>query len=123
MFKPGWKTAATDMESILEGDIWRHASLFRFVRLVDELLERIYFVYHVACGQPARGAEESGTLIVNTATAPRNIYLRGNEICVMTWYHKGRNHTGKSKPQMTFLPGKVTKIFHYYLGFLRPVTM
>lgn len=121
VLQDAWKDGIVEGGSGLEEAIWSPSGMWKVLDLADRVLERIYFLYHVACGQPIRGTEESGTLLVNTRLAPRNLFLRGDGLVITTWYHKSRNLTGNNKPRMTFLPGGLSRLLHLYLAFVRPV--
>lgn len=120
LIKPSWQKCFSLVSDGNEDVIWNKANFRPWLQKADEFLEKLYFLYHVASGQPIRGTEEQSTLLVNSETAPRNIFWRGNNFVIMTWYHKGQNQTGFSKPRMTFLPPRHSQWWHYYLGFIRP---
>ncbi|EFP77012.1 uncharacterized protein PGTG_02473 [Puccinia graminis f. sp. tritici CRL 75-36-700-3] len=96
---------------------------WKWLEMVDQVVEIIYFLYHVGCGQPARGTEESCMLIRNSDTAPRNIYWRGTQMMFQTWYHKGQNISQRSKPRQVYLTGELSMHLHTYLAFIRPTQM
>ncbi|EHS64136.1 uncharacterized protein PGTG_20833 [Puccinia graminis f. sp. tritici CRL 75-36-700-3] len=87
----------------------------------DLILEHIYFIYHVGCGQPARGTEEAAMLIRNIDSAPRNIYWRETRFMFQTYYHKGQNISNRSKPRQVFLTADLSMHLHNYLAYIRPV--
>ncbi|KAA1077003.1 hypothetical protein PGT21_026606 [Puccinia graminis f. sp. tritici] len=103
--------------------LWAPGPAWRWLERTDILLEYIYFMYHVGCGQPARGTEETCMLIRNTESAPRNVYWRGNRMMLQTWYHKGQNITHRSKPRQVYLTGELSMQLHNYLAYIRPVQL
>jgi hypothetical protein len=96
---------------------------WRWLECVDTLLEMIYFIYHIGCGQPARGTEETCMLLRNSNSAPRSVYWRTDRIMLQTWYHKGQNISHRSKPRQVYLPGELSMQLHNYLAYIRPVQM
>ncbi|KAA1123924.1 hypothetical protein PGTUg99_000439 [Puccinia graminis f. sp. tritici] len=96
-------------------------SAWRWLENVDTLLEMIYFIYHVGCGQPARGTEETCMLLRNSNSAPRSVYWRTDRIMLQTWYHKGQNVSHRSKPRQVYLTGELSMQLHNYLAYIRPV--
>lgn len=120
LLKPIWKSELSKVVKGSEDIIWNTCNIRNWLMKADQLLEMLYFLYHVASGQPMRGTEEESTRLVNSCTNSRNIFWRGDQFVIVTWYHKGRNQTGNTKPRMTFLPGGHSKMWHYYLGFVRP---
>ncbi|KAH9806785.1 hypothetical protein DFH28DRAFT_1161337 [Melampsora americana] len=97
-----WKNGLGEDQSLLNPTLWSPRGMRKWLKMVDRLTERFYFLYHVASGQPTRGAEESTALLVNTTTAPRNVFLRSDQITITQWYHKGRNITGKKQTKDDF---------------------
>lgn len=119
LLSPGWKVAIRE-KPITDPDLWNAQNVWKWLREADRLLADLYFLYHVASGQPGRGTEETATQIVNSTTSPRNVFFRGSAMVIVTWYHKSRNQTGQSKPRLVSLSGAHTKLWHYLLGFIRP---
>lgn len=118
----GWKTLLKHT-SIEDPSMWHLGNVQKWLDEADMWLEELYFLYHVASGQPGRGTEEMATQIVNSTASCRNVFFRGDRMVVVTWYHKGQNMTHASKPRMTALSGAHTKLLHYLIGFVRPVQM
>lgn len=112
-------------EKVLVGseEMWNTVKVWEWLDEADTLLEMLYFLYHVASGQPSRGTEETSIQLVNSVGSVRNIFWRGQHFVIVTWYHKGRNQHGQNKPRMVFLPGRHSQIWHFYLGFVRPAEM
>lgn len=123
LYKANWQELVLADGFIPNGDMWNLKKVWQWLELSDRFLEKLYFLYHVACGQPKRGTEEVVAQIINTSVAPRSIFWRGKQFGLATWYHKTRNQTGLNKPRMTFLTGKYSKLLHIYLGFMRPVVV
>ncbi|KAA1118662.1 hypothetical protein PGT21_000160 [Puccinia graminis f. sp. tritici] len=123
------KVLAPNWEEVIEVPnpnlkrLWAPGPAWRWLERTDMLLEYIYFMYHVGCGQPARGTEETCMLIRNTESAPRNVYWRGNRMMLQTWYHKGQNITHRSKPRQVYLTGELSMQLHNYLAYIRPVQL
>ncbi|EGG07548.1 uncharacterized protein MELLADRAFT_85626 [Melampsora larici-populina 98AG31] len=118
-----WKTGLTEDTSIYNPALWKKSAMLDWLDMYDRLQERLYFLYHVASGQPLRGTEEMTTLVVNTRLNQRNIYLRSGRFAFLTWYHKSQNISGKNKPRLTFLPRRHSLLWFYYLAFLRPTAI
>ena len=100
---------------------WNGSALQRWLNLSDELTKALYFCFHCACGQPARGVEEMTIKIINTAESPRNVFWRGEHFMVQTMYHKTQSIVGHGKNRVTFLPGRMSQHVHNYLAFIRPM--
>ncbi|KAA1083186.1 hypothetical protein PGT21_027194 [Puccinia graminis f. sp. tritici] len=116
-------------EEVMSNDVvdleklWYSPACWNWLEMADEILEMIYYMYHVGCGQPARGTEETCMLIRNLDSAPRNVYWRCGRIMLQTWYHKGQNITHRSKPRQVYLSGELSMQLHNYLAYVRPVQM
>lgn len=122
LFQPNWEEVVMrEGYDVVDGELFHLGNVMVWLGKADLLLEKMYWLYHVAAGQPSRGTEEVTTTIVNTAVAPRSVYWRGDHFSVCTRYHKSQNITGLSKPRTVHLPGKHSKIWHMYLGFIRPM--
>ncbi|KAA1069983.1 hypothetical protein PGT21_000100 [Puccinia graminis f. sp. tritici] len=106
-----------------QSKLWSPRAAWKWLEASDDILEWIYFMYHVGCGQPARGTEESCMLLRNTDSAPRNVYWRSGRLMLQTWYHKGQNLTHRSKPRQVYLTGELSMQLHNYLAYIRPVQM
>ncbi|EGG00361.1 uncharacterized protein MELLADRAFT_93356 [Melampsora larici-populina 98AG31] len=118
-----WESKLDEGVTVYDKSIWKASAVWDWLEMYDNLQERLYFLYHVASGQPMHGREEASSLLVNTRLDQRNLYLRGDSFVFLTWYHKSRNITGKNKPRMTFLPKSHTFIWFYFLAFLRPTAI
>ncbi|KAH9814516.1 hypothetical protein DFH28DRAFT_894850, partial [Melampsora americana] len=68
LLKSTWKGGSGEDVPIHDKKIWDEAGMLRWLGMYDKLQERLYFLYHVAAGQPLRGAEEATTLA--TASPP-----------------------------------------------------
>ena len=123
---PNWRQIA---ESRMDGGdfpfekLFVESSIWTWLDATDDLLEYIFFIFHVGCGQPGRGTEVASMVYVNVATTVRNVYWRGERFMFQTWYHKGLNMTNREKPRQVYLTGRLSQILYYYLGYIRPIQM
>ncbi|PLW39928.1 hypothetical protein PCANC_14252 [Puccinia coronata f. sp. avenae] len=119
---PNWKENVGDSPDQL-GCIWHPAAAWRWLGEADKLLDYIYFIYHVGCGQPARGTEERSIATCNLGSTPRNLFWRKSRFLIQTWYHKGQNMTNRSKPRQVYLTPQLSVHLHNYLAYIRPVQL
>ncbi|KAH9811486.1 P-loop containing nucleoside triphosphate hydrolase protein [Melampsora americana] len=49
--------------------------------------------------------------------------MRSLVFAILSFYHKGRNMTGKTKPRMTFLTEAHSVLWHYWNAYIRPVAV
>ena len=122
LLAPNWReTVGHDPK--LPGNVWNPSAAWKWLAEVDKYLDLIYFLYHVGCGQPARGREESLITTCNLESAPRNIYWRSTRFLIQTWYHKGQNITNRSKPRQVYLTPLLSIHLHRYLAYIRPIQL
>lgn len=122
LFQANWEEVVMrEGYEVVDLELFHMGKVMAWLSKADLLLEKMYWLYHVAAGQPSRGTEEVTATIINTEVALRSVYWRNNHFSVCTRYHKSQNVTGLSKPQTVHLPGKHSKIWHMYLGFIRPL--
>ncbi|KAI7952195.1 hypothetical protein MJO28_007879, partial [Puccinia striiformis f. sp. tritici] len=119
---PNWRECAGH-KGVDLGDIWNRVACWRWLADADKVAQYIFFLYHVACGQPGRGTEESVLSIYNLDSTPRNIYWRSGRFMVQSWYHKGQNMTNKSKPRQVYLTPQLSVHLHNYLAYIRPIQL
>ena len=120
---PNWQEVALLSDKVERNKIWNASASWRWLEDVDKYLELIYFVYHVACGQPARGTEESIIAYANLESTAWNLFWREKRFVVQTWYHKGLNMTGRAKPRQVWLTGHLSLHLHNYLAYIRPTQL
>jgi len=81
---PNWKEVARCSSGEGSQDNSILCSLFNLPKAIswaesaDKVLQRIYFLYHTACRQPARRTEEGAMLLHNLEASPQNIYWQGD---------------------------------------------
>jgi len=124
---PNWKEVARCSSGEGSQDNSILCSLFNLPKAIswaesaDKVLQRIYFLYHTACRQPASRTEEGAMLLHNLEASPQNIYWQGDWIMFQTWYHKGQNMTSHSKPCQVFFTCELSMQLHNYLAQFRPI--
>jgi hypothetical protein len=91
-----------------------------FKKHTRSFLENLLCLVHISGGQPARGSEITILQYKNNNTTPRNIYLHGELICILTSYHKGMLQTDETKDIYRFLPKQIGDLLIYYIWLVLP---
>lgn len=101
--------------------VWNREVVAEWLGYLEDFKRLLYFLVHCVCGLPPRGTEESDTLVVNTPTAQRHLYVVNNTVCFIHSYNKTSSSTGRDKLIPRGLPEDVGKLLIAYLALVRPL--
>ncbi|THC87114.1 hypothetical protein EYZ11_013440 [Aspergillus tanneri] len=107
---------ATDAEVV-----WKVPAVDRYLRQVDEFLQRLLVLIHITAGQPGRATEIVSLRHSNTVHGRhRNIFIEHGLVSTVTAYHKGYSVSNSTKIIHRYLPKPVSELVVYYLWLILP---
>jgi len=97
-------------------------SVFEQILHASEIfLELLMVLTQLCCGQPPRGTELLSTLICNTATHQRHLFVFNGELAIITNYNKSQSVIGKGTLILRTLPNCLSKLWLCYLAYTKPI--
>jgi hypothetical protein len=94
---------------------WRPPAAERYLKQVDNFLERLLLIAHIVSGQPVRGSELVSLQYCNTVDSLwRNIFVENGLVSFVTFYHKGYSIEGCVNIIHRYLPEQVSRLVIYY---------
>ena len=105
-----------------DGDIEiQQSEASAYLARVEEFRKQLLVAVHLLAGQPARATELLVVRLINTPNGGlRNMYIRDNQVCIQTGYHKSYAITKQAKLISRFLPRELTPSFVRYLWMVLP---
>jgi superfamily II DNA helicase RecQ len=92
-----------------------------YMKVVQAFREKLLFLMHLTGGQPARAPEILLLRFENTSYgAIRNIFILGQMVCFVTWYHKAFQQKDQAKVIYRYLPREVGEPLVHYLWLVLP---
>ena len=100
---------------------WHHRKLLDWIQGIQNFLEKLLVLFHITGGQPARFPELGSIRFSNSIeTGLRNIFLEGQMVFFVTYYHKGYSIQDSTKIIHRYLPREVGELLVYYLWLVVP---
>lgn len=101
--------------------MWRLRAVEKYLRQVDEFLERLLLLAHMTSGQPPRGTELTSLQYCNAAHGRRrNVFIENGLVTFVTFCYKGYSITNSTKVIHRYLPQEVSELLVYYLWLVLP---
>jgi len=94
--------------------------LFKWCQQVDKLTNMLLPLIYTTSGQPYRALEMSSTLLRNSVTGERSLYMFIDRVVILQRYHKGPSKSQQHKLISRFLPRRFTLAFVVYIALIRP---
>jgi hypothetical protein len=99
---------------------WIHQRMMQWLTAYAEFSKQIMVAVEINNSGPARGTEVTPMLLVNTRTAPRNVYILGQNLVLRRRYHKTQARTGLDKFIPEPLDAFTSELVIQDMALLRP---
>ncbi|KAA8646653.1 uncharacterized protein ATNIH1004_005328 [Aspergillus tanneri] len=110
-----------DVEKTDAQVVWRMAAVHRYLKQVDQFLQRLLLLVYITAAQPARATELLSLRHVNSVHGRhRNILIEHGLVSTVTAYHKGYSVSNSTKIIHRYLPKAVSELVVYYLWLVLP---
>jgi hypothetical protein len=103
------------------GVVWNQGQVRRWMRDCEDCLQKIFLLYHLGSGQPARGTELAVMSWQNTTLHPRNVYWFSGYLNFVSRYNKTQTNQEKERVISRSMPPEAARLMIAYLTFVPKV--
>ncbi|KAG2084486.1 uncharacterized protein F5147DRAFT_589450, partial [Suillus discolor] len=99
------------------GVVWHQGQVRRWMKDCEDCLQKLFLLYHLGSGQPARGTELAIMSWKNTNIHPRNVYWFSGHLNFVSRYNKTQTNQEKERVISRSMPPEAAQLMIAYLTF------
>ncbi|KAG1850434.1 hypothetical protein F4604DRAFT_1515905, partial [Suillus subluteus] len=100
------------------GVVWNQGQVRRWMKDCEDCLQKLFLLYHLGSGQPARGTELAVMSWQNTTLHPRNVYWFSGYLNFVSRYNKTQTNQEKERVISRSMPPEAARLMIAYLTFV-----